>query len=82
MLNIVIILAVTIMIIGFEVPTLIKGKYTKELWVFSILLLIGITMNVIVSAFQGVPSPLNALTTLLAPLNQMLENIGLIQSQR
>jgi hypothetical protein len=82
MLYIVIILGVTIMIIGFEIPTLIRGKYTKELWVFSILLLMGITLNVIVNAFQNVPTPLNALTTLLAPLNHLMENIGLIQSRR
>lgn len=76
------ILGVTALIIRFDVPYLIKSKYTKELWVFSILLLIGVTMNVIVNMFQSIPTPLNALTTLLAPLNHLLENIGLIQSQR
>jgi len=80
MLYIVIIIGVTIMIIGFEVPSLIKGKYIKELWVFSILLLMGIAMNVIVNAFQSVPTPLSFLTTLFAPLNHLLESIGLIQS--
>lgn len=82
MLYSLIILGVTSLIIRFDVPSLIKSKYTKELWVFSILLLIGVTMNVIVNIFQNVPTPLNALTTLLAPLNHLLENVGLIRSQR
>lgn len=82
MLYSLIILGVTSLIIRFDVPSLIKSKYTKELWVFSILLLIGVTMNVIVNVFQNVPTPLNALTTLLAPLNHLLENVGLIRSQR
>ncbi|MCM3041643.1 hypothetical protein M3201_18275 [Paenibacillus motobuensis] len=59
-----------------------KNKYTKDLWVFSILLLIGVTMNVIINVFQNVPTPLNALTTLLTPLNNLLEYVGLIRSQR
>lgn len=82
MLYSLIILGVTSLIIRFDVPSLIKSKYTKELWVFSILLLIGVTMNVIVNVFQNVPTPLNALTTLLSPLNHLLENVGLIRSQR
>jgi len=82
MLSSLIILGVTGLIIRFDVPSLMKNKYTKDLWVFSILLLIGVTMNVIVNVFQNVPTPLNALTTLLTPLNNLLEYVGLIRSQR
>ncbi|AZS13427.1 hypothetical protein [Paenibacillus lutimineralis] len=82
MLSSLIILGVTGLIIRFDVPSLMKNKYTKDLWVFSILLLIGVTMNVIVNVFQNVPTPLNALTTLFTPLNNLLEYVGLIRSQR
>ncbi|WP_251414955.1 MULTISPECIES: hypothetical protein [Paenibacillus] len=82
MLSSLIILGVTGLIIRFDVPSLMKNKYTKDLWVFSILLLIGVTMNVIINVFQNVPTPLNALTTLLTPLNNLLEYVGLIRSQR
>ncbi|NWL86237.1 MULTISPECIES: hypothetical protein [unclassified Paenibacillus] len=82
MLYSVIILGVTSLIIRFDVPSLVKSKYTKELWVFSILLLIGITMNVIANVLQNVPTPLKALTFILDPLNHLLENIGLIQTER
>lgn len=62
------IIAVTAIIAVIEIPILWRNKHKKELWVFSILLLIGSGINVAQSLRVPIPSPLTWLTVLLKPV--------------
>jgi hypothetical protein len=55
---ILIILGISILIAVFEGPSLVKEKKWKELFAFSILLLAGIALNIVVSIGIEVPTPL------------------------
>ncbi|MCH5584443.1 hypothetical protein MK805_05610 [Shimazuella sp. AN120528] len=56
--SVIIILVVGIIIAVMEAPSLIKQKKQKELYTFSILLLAGISLNIVVSIGIEVPTPL------------------------
>ncbi|RIX60319.1 hypothetical protein D3P08_01760 [Paenibacillus nanensis] len=56
-----------------EVPLLIKAKMKKELWVFSILLLIGTMLSIAVSFDMVVPNPLDLIYLIFKPMSQVLD---------
>jgi hypothetical protein len=58
MWSIIIILAISILIAVFEGPSLVKEKKWKELSAFSVLLLAGVVLNIVVSIGIEVPTPL------------------------
>jgi hypothetical protein len=60
---------ISILIVGFvvaaiEIPSLIQQKKRKELYAFSILLLAGISLNILVSIGIEVPTPLEWIKTI------------------
>ncbi len=66
------IIAVTIAIFMFEVPSLRRKQLRKELWVFSILLLFGSGLSVALSLHMKIPNPLDLLIVVYKPLSDAL----------
>lgn len=66
------ILLVAILIILYEVPRMRKNKMNKELWVFSILLGIGISLNIAHSLDVKLPNPLDLITVIYKPVSDMI----------
>lgn len=69
------ILAVSIGIIIFEVPPMLEKKLTKELKVFSVLLIFGVILSIAESLNLNIPNPADWITTIYKPFTDVLLNI-------
>ncbi|MGQ3480068.1 MULTISPECIES: hypothetical protein [unclassified Paenibacillus] len=69
--------AAVIMIL--EVPYMLRKRLRKELWVFSILLLLGVGISSAKSLQWTTPTPLNWITAVYKPFTDFLTHIGLIK---
>ncbi|MBP1994821.1 hypothetical protein [Paenibacillus eucommiae] len=69
------ILAVTAMIIWFEVPSLWKRGLKRELIVFSILLILGAGVSIAKSSHIQVPNPLDMMNVMFKPLGDFIFGI-------
>ncbi|MFB6467807.1 hypothetical protein ACE38V_13535 [Cytobacillus sp. Hz8] len=63
------------MIAWIEIPSLLKKKLIKELWVFSVLLLIGVGLIISQSLQLNIPNPLDWITVVFKPLNDAIFGI-------
>ena len=72
MLNSLGILLVATVIIFIEVPSLLEKKQKKELIVFSILLIIGVTLSILRAFGINIPNPLDLLTFIFKPMNDLI----------
>ncbi|OIK08425.1 hypothetical protein BIV60_26380 [Bacillus sp. MUM 116] len=61
-----------IMMVVFEIPNLRKKKLTKELWVFSFLMLIAVGLGIAQSLGLKIPNPLNGITIVFKPLSDFI----------
>lgn len=52
-----------------EVPNLLKNKLKKELWLFAVLLSIGLGLGISRSLNLEIPSPLNLINTIYKPFS-------------
>lgn len=66
------ILAVAVAIIFIDVPYLLKRGLRKELWAFSILLLIGTGLSIAEGLQVEIPNPMDALAFIYKPLIDLL----------
>ena len=66
------ILAVGGIIIAIEVPSLLKQKEKKELWIFSILLLVAIGLSIAQSLRVTLPNPLDWIAYVYKPLSELV----------
>lgn len=71
----ILIAAVIIMII--EVPSLLKKRQKKELWVFGILLLLGTGLSIAESLQVDIPNPLDGIAIVYKPFSDFL--FGLLE---
>lgn len=78
MLGIVGILAVAGAIAWLELPPLLKRRQIRELWAFSVLLLIAVGVSIPAALTSHFPSPLIAFTIIFKPFSKLLSAIGLI----
>lgn len=69
------ILVITAVIIAIDVPPLLKKKLKKELWIFSILLLIGVSLSIAKALNVKIPNPLDWITAIFQPLSDMVEKV-------
>ena len=72
MLNSLGILLVATVIIFVEVPPLLEKKQKKELIVFTIILIIGVTLSILRSFGINIPNPLDLLTFIFKPMNDLI----------
>ncbi|TFE25984.1 hypothetical protein [Cohnella luojiensis] len=68
MWSVLLILAVGMAIIMIDVPTLRRNKSRKELWAFSVLLIGGVALNIVVGLGVEVPSPLELIKIIYGPI--------------
>lgn len=73
MWNAVGILAAAALFAWLEIPLLLKAKMKKELWVFSILLLIGTGICIAISLDWAIPNPLDIIYVVFKPMSQLLD---------
>lgn len=60
-------------ILWIEVPPLLEKKYKKELFVFLILLAVGVGLSITLFGFEkSIPNPFDLLTFIFKPLNDLI----------
>ena len=69
------ILLVAGVIILFEVPPLLKQKQKKELFVFSILLIIGVVLSIVFTLGKTIPNPMDFITFIFKPLSDFITQL-------
>ncbi|HEK9100989.1 hypothetical protein KFD70_09585 [Bacillus pfraonensis] len=62
-------------IIAIDVPFLLKEKLKGELWLFSILLLLGTSLSVAKALNIKIPNPLDWITAIYKPLYYVIEEL-------
>ena len=66
------ILLIAAVILRIQVPPLLKKKHKKELFVFSILLAIGVALCITLGLGKSIPTPLDLLTFIFKPINVLI----------
>lgn len=66
------VLGVSIIIALFEVPPLLKKKLKKDLWAFSILLLIGTGLSIAQALRMKIPNPLDLIYYIYKPMSDAI----------
>ncbi|GKU77555.1 hypothetical protein [Paenibacillus sp. L3-i20] len=75
MLTVIGILIVSTWIAFIEVPALKRKHQIKELWIFSILLLLGTALSIAESSHVKMPSPLDWIMKLYMPISELLNGV-------
>jgi hypothetical protein len=68
-------LAVSILIAWLECPKLLKRKMTRELWAFSLLLLLGTAVGIAHALRMKLPNPLDLITFLYKPVSDVVYHL-------
>jgi hypothetical protein len=66
-----IVVTASLMVI-LEVPPLLKAKLKRELWLFSILLLLGTLLSIAKYLQIPIPNPLDMLYVIFKPMSDLL----------
>lgn len=66
------IIALAVIVILLDVPPLLQKKYTKELWVFSTVLLLGTLWGIFASLRMDWPTPVVLLEIAYRPLSDAI----------
>jgi hypothetical protein len=66
------VILIAIVIIVIEVPSLRKKGLIRELWVFSVLLVIGVMLNVAEVLRMKIPNPLDFIAYVYKPLSDLI----------
>jgi hypothetical protein len=69
------ILVIVGVIIAIDVPSLLRKKEKKELWVFFILLLIGTSLSIAQALQIKIPNPVDWITVIYQPLSDLIETL-------
>ncbi|MDQ0116138.1 hypothetical protein [Paenibacillus harenae] len=64
----------SILLIRLEVPAMVKKKKNKELWLFSLMLLAGVTLTIAKVAQLPIPNPLDLITWVYRPASDMINH--------
>lgn len=72
MLKSIALLLIAAVILWIEVPPLLEKKLKKELLAFLIFLSIGIGMGMVIGFGKTIPNPLDLLTFVFKPLNDVI----------
>lgn len=59
----------------FEIPPLVKKKWWREIIVYFILLSVGMTLAILISANVTIPTPIDLLTKIYSPVTNFFESI-------
>ncbi|WP_284036888.1 hypothetical protein [Neobacillus sp. 114] len=75
MLGVAITIVAAIIIFVFEIPKLRKKKLTKELWVFSVLMVMAVGLGIAESLHLSIPNPLNGIRMVLQPMSNVINGL-------
>ncbi|MDN4106423.1 hypothetical protein [Paenibacillus polymyxa] len=64
-----------IIIACIETPMLLKNKFIKELWIFSLLLIVGVMLGVLQTLHLPVPNPTEIITVIFKPISNEILSI-------
>jgi len=67
------ILAVVSVIIAIVVPRLVRGHLIRELWVFSLLLLLGTALSIAEAIHIWIPTPMDWMIVIYKPIYDFFE---------
>ncbi|MET3699639.1 hypothetical protein SAMN05877753_112112 [Bacillus oleivorans] len=70
-----VVVAAALIIIAIDVPHLKRKRLKKELWVFSVLLLIGVGLSIAHSFQITLPNPIRGMYMIFQPLSDFLYEI-------
>ena len=57
-----------------EIPKMLAGKLIRELWTFSILLLLGVAMTILKSLDVPLPNPSDWIAWVYSPVSNILKD--------
>ncbi|WP_044337190.1 MULTISPECIES: hypothetical protein [Rossellomorea] len=66
---------IAILIFVAEVPSLLRNKDKRELWVFSILFVIGVGLSIARGLKASIPNPMDVLIIVYKPLSDLLMSL-------
>lgn len=69
------ILLIAAMIMLIELPTLLQNKWKKELWMFSLLLGMGVGLSIAESLEAEIPNPVDWITIAYKPLSDAIFSV-------
>lgn len=69
------VLVIGVIMMLIEGPSLIKKKQKKDLWVFSILLLLGVVLNILEMREVTILNPLEVITPIFQPVSDVITNL-------
>ncbi|MDQ6422439.1 hypothetical protein RB620_23695 [Paenibacillus sp. LHD-117] len=75
MLSVIVVVCAAAALALLEVPKLLKRKWIKETWAFSICLAAGLAMCVLVILHVPMPNPVDWLRTLYTPVSQAIDDL-------
>ncbi|WHY95676.1 hypothetical protein [Peribacillus simplex] len=59
----------------FEIPPLVKKKCWKEIVIFILLLLVGMTLSILIIKDITIPTPIDWITKIYSPLAHFMDRI-------
>lgn len=69
------VLAISVALFAFEMPRMRKKKIYRDLWTFSILLVIGVILTIIKCLNFTLPNPSDLIAWVFSPFSDFLRNI-------
>jgi hypothetical protein len=69
------IVVIGVIMMFIEVPSFLKKKQRRDLWVFSILLLLGIVLNILVQLEVNIPNPFEVITGIFQPYSDVISEL-------
>lgn len=75
MLGVAITIVAAIMVFAFEIPKLRKKKLTKELWVFSVLMVMAVGLGIAESLNLNIPNPINGVRMVFQPFSDVINGL-------
>ncbi|MBM7602414.1 sensor histidine kinase regulating citrate/malate metabolism [Metabacillus crassostreae] len=66
------IISVGLVIVMAEVPSLIRKQEKKQLWVFAILLILGVGLSIAKTLNVHIPNPIDALIFFYQPISDVV----------
>lgn len=71
-MKVLLILIAFILLVGWDLPKIIRNNHKKELIVYSSLMLVGLTLSLLVSFHVPLPNPTKGLEALFKPFSLLL----------
>lgn len=74
-LSIVAVLVFAVILCFVEIPMMLKTKLYKEIWVFCILIFLGVTLAILKSLNVKIPNPADWVTAFYSPISGLMKSI-------